>query len=149
MNTAEQINAINLCRAFIAKRPSLDARDYIRDWRDVDGRAAYRRDARTINQHLKDARAMLNYCAANGVDITTALRVSGERLFINADGALEYHVGQYWPTEYRAAVARAAANSIFHHWNAETGTGDLNFRANIHAKARREFGRGIASRWFR
>ena len=148
MNTTEQLNTINLCRAFIAKRPSLDARDYIRDWRDAEGRAIYRSESRRITQQLNDARAMLDYCAYNGVDLTAALRVSGARLFINANGALEYHAGQYWPTEYRAAVACAAAKSIFHHWNAETGTSDPNFRANIHARARREFGRGIAARWF-
>lgn len=145
MNTAEQINTINLCRAFIAKRPSLDARDYIRDWRDADGRANYRSESRRITQQLNDARALLRFCELYSADINAQLN-TGDRLHFDANGALEYHVGQYWPTEYRAAVARAAASAIWAYWRDECGidTGD-----KLRAKARREFGRGIAARWFR
>ena len=143
MNT----NTLELVRDFINQRPCLEARDYIRDWRDADGRAAYRRDARKITQHLNDARRLLQFCELHGIDLTPALTVQGERLFINDKGALEYHVGQYWPTEYRAAVARAASNSIWHYW-VRTVAGELNMRAAIRNKARAEFGRGIAARWF-
>lgn len=146
MNTAEQINTINLCRAFIAKRPSLDARDYIRDWRDADGRANYRSESRRITQQLNDARAMLHFCESiAGVDIHAQIN-SGDRLHFDANGALEYHVGQYWPTEYRAAVARAAASAIWAYFRDIRGADTAE---KIRVKARRVFGRGIASRWFR
>ena len=146
MSNINTLDDINLCREFIAKRPSLDARDYIRDWRDAEGRAIYHRESRRITQQLNDARAMLDYCAYNGVDLTVALRVSGARLFINANGALEYHVGQYWPTEYRAAVARAVSSAIWTYWRDQCG---IDTADKLREKAKKEFGRGIASRWFR
>ena len=146
MSNTNTLDDINLCRAFIAKRPSLDARDYIRDWRDAEGRAIYCRESRRITQQLNDARAMLDYCASNGVDLTAALRVSGARLCINANGALEYHVGQYWPTEYRAAVARAVSSAIWTYWRDQCG---IDTADKLREKARKEFGRGIAARWFR
>ena len=147
MNTQDQLNTVNLCRAYIAKRPQLDPRDYISGWHDTDGRANYRREAREITQQLNDARALLRFCELYSVDLTAALTVQGERLFINDKGELEYHVGQYWPTEYRAAVARAASNAIWHYW-VSTLAGELDVRSKIRAKARAQFGRGIASRWF-
>jgi len=147
MNTPAQLNTVNLCRAYIAKRPCLDWRDYMRDGRDADGRAAYRSESRRITQQLNDARALLRFCELYSVDLTAALTVQGERLFINDKGELEYHVGQYWPTEYRAAVARAASNAIWHYW-ISTLAGELDVRSKIRAKARAQFGRGIASRWF-
>jgi hypothetical protein len=144
MNTTEQLNSINMCRAFIAKRPGLDPRDYIRDWRDADGLATYRAESRSITQQLNDARALLRYCELYSVDLNTQL-TNRDRLHFDANGALEYHVGQYWPTEYRAAVARVASAAIWAYWRDECNidTGD-----KLRATARAEFGRGIASRWF-
>jgi hypothetical protein len=143
MNTQYQLNTVALCRAYIAKRPRLDWRDYMRDWRDSDGRATYRSESRRITQQLKDARALLRFCELYSVDITTALSNPGDRLFIDGD-KLTYHVGQYWPTEYRAAVVRAAASAIWAYWRDKCGYGaDV-----IRLKARAEFGRGIAARWF-
>jgi hypothetical protein len=144
MNTTEQINSINLCRAFIAKRPGLDPRNYIRDGRDSYGRALYISESRRITQQLNDARRLLRYCELNGVDLNAQL-IHRDRLHFDANGALEYHVGQYWPTEYRAAVARVAAVAIWYFWRDQCNidTGD-----KLRATARAEFGRGIASRWF-
>lgn len=147
MSTAEQINTINLCRAFIAKRPSLDARDYMRGPFDRDGRASLLSDSRRITQQLNDARALLRFCEIYSADINAQLN-TGNRLHFDANGALEYHVGQYWPTEYRAAVARTAASAIWAYWRDECGDA-YNTGDKLRARARREFGRGIASRWFR
>lgn len=147
MNTNTQPNAIALCRAYIHKRPQLDPRDYISGWHDTDGRANYRREAREITQQLNDARVLLRFCELYSVDLTAQLTDKSRRLFIDDNGALEYHVGQYWPTEYRAAVARAASNAIWHYW-VSTLAGELDVRSKIRAKARAQFGRGIASRWF-
>ncbi len=144
MNTQDQLNTVNLCRAYIAKRPCLDWRDYMRDGRDNEGRATLLRESRAITQQLKDARALLRFCELYSVNLTAQLTDKSRRLFIDDNGALEYHVGQYWPTEYRAAVARAAASAIWDYWRDECG-----YNADvIRLKARAQFGRGIASRWF-
>ena len=140
MNT----NTLNLVRNFINSRPCLEACDYIRDWRDSDGRAAYFSDKNRIALQLNDARRLLRFCELYSVDVTAALSNTGDRLFIEGD-KLTYHVGQYWPTEYRAAACRKLAAAIWAWWRDECGydTGD-----KLRAKARAEFGRGIASRWF-
>ena len=145
MNTTEQLNTINLCRAFIAKRPSLDARDYIRDWRDSEGLAIYRRESRSITQQLNDARILLRYCELYNTDLNYELK-SKDRLHFNKNGELAYHVGQYYPTEYRAAVSRVASSAIWTYWRDQCG---IDTADKLREKARKEFGRGIAARWFR
>ena len=46
---------------------------------------------------------------AQGVTDADLIECSrGERLTLGADLSIDYTVGQYWPTEYRAAVARLA-----------------------------------------
>jgi hypothetical protein len=145
MNTQDQLHTVTLCRAYIAKRPCLDWRNYFSDGLDWRGRAAYRSESRRITRQLNDARRLLRFCELYSVNLTAQLIDNSRRLFIDDKGELEYHVGQYWPTEYRAAVARAAASAIWAWWRDECGydTGD-----KLRAKARAEFGRGIASRWF-
>jgi hypothetical protein len=48
---------------WIAKRPGLDPRDYIRGWDDRDGRAAYFSESRSITKDRHHAEAMLLYVA--------------------------------------------------------------------------------------
>ena len=49
---------------------------------------------------------------AQGVTDADLIECSrGERLTMAADLSIDYTVGQYWPTEYRAAVARLAASA--------------------------------------
>jgi hypothetical protein len=75
-------------------------------------------------------------------------------------GRLDYCTGQYWPTEYRRAVCAVMASALWEHtrehcmpkkkdgpggpalYDGKTA-GDF-----IRARFRKEFGRGIASRWF-
>ena len=137
-------DTLNLVRDFINRRPCLEARDYIRDWRDADGRAAYYSDKNAIALQLNDARRLLRYCELFKVDITAEFASNKARLHISSDGnELEYTAGQYWPTEYRAAACRKLASAIWAYWR------DCGYTADaIRNKARAEFGRGIASRWF-
>jgi hypothetical protein len=145
MNTAEQLEVISLCRAFIHKRPQLDLRKYMRGFSDRDGLASYRLDSRKITQQLNDARTLLRFCEVHNVNLADQITSNKRRLFIGDDGEMIYHVVQYFPTEYRASVAGAAASAIWAFWRDCCGydRGD-----KLRDKARAEFGRGIASRWF-
>ena len=57
MNKSALIDTLS---QWINKRPGLDPRDYIRDWKDRDGRAAYRSESRSITKDLNHAREMLS-----------------------------------------------------------------------------------------
>lgn len=136
MNNETQINTIDLCRAFIAKRPGLYLHNY-------NNHEAYRADARRINQQLNDARTLLLFCKIAGADIDAQLSEGGRLSRFN--DAIYYTTCQYFPTEYRAAVARAAASALWAYWRDVCGiaTDDA-----IRKHAVKKLGRGIASRWF-
>ena len=102
-------DGIRALAVYAAKRPGLEFRDYCRGWQDKDGRAAYFREARAISDQLADVREALAAAYAQGVTDADLIECSrGERLTLGADLSIDYTVGQYWPTEYRAAVARLA-----------------------------------------
>jgi hypothetical protein len=93
--------------AYAEQRPGIDPRNY-GDWR------AYRREAAVVTRDLMRARIASYAALAAGVtdaDIIEACR--GDRLTIDADGAIDYTTGQYWPTEYRRAVARVLARAAY------------------------------------
>jgi hypothetical protein len=130
---------------WIAQRPGLEPRIYIRSWDDHDGRAAYRADSRKITQQFKDAAAMLRYIelrpSITGADIHAALY---NRLTYTPGRGLDYTTCQYWPVEYRAAACRALATVIWDYLRDDASDADA-----IRSAARRELGRSIAGRWFR
>lgn len=170
---------------FVRQRPGLD-------WRNYGDRAAYREEMRGITRDLKEAETLLRQVALahtiTGEDLITASRLSfSGRLKINQtpDGVtLDYCTGQYFPTEYRRAVAAICAGALWD-WvrqkamppRAYTVAGKKEYatleEATAAARAylpaivsieetyrglsggdwlrryfRREFGRGIASRFF-
>lgn len=142
-------NIIELIARWIRQKPGLDPRNYISDWRDAEGRSAYRADSRTITRQRHDAFAMLRYIELRpfitGAHLAAALTVSG-RLSYTPGRGLDYTTGQYWPMEFRAAACRVLASVIwqyFHH-GAPTAGADT-----IRRMARQELGRAIADRWFR
>ena len=105
-------DGIRALAVYAAKRPGLEYRDYCSDYRDTEGRAAYFREAREISDQLADVREALAAAYAQGVTDADLIECSrGERLTMAADLSIDYTVGQYWPTEYRAAVARLAASA--------------------------------------
>jgi|688.fasta_scaffold790443_2 hypothetical protein len=141
---------LELIHRWIRQKPGLDPRNYIRDWRDAEGRSAYRSDARSITTQLHHARAMLRYIelrpSISGADLAAALTVGG-RLSYTPGRGLDYTTGQYWPMEFRAAACRVMASVLWDRFRADIGehaTGDA-----IHRAARRELGATIARRWFR
>ena len=110
MNKTALIDTLN---RWIHQRPGLEPGNYISGWNDTDGRRAYRAEVRSITKDLHQARALLQFVA--GRDSITAEQIldacrhsfSG-RLTITPDGdgfKVDYCTGQYWPTEYRKAVA--------------------------------------------
>jgi hypothetical protein len=171
--TAGQVSATKqeictLLRAFINQRPSLEFANY--------GCAkSYRSELRSITRQRADALQLLRAVELReSISVQDLIEVfpqaySGRLELTETKGkpALFYCAGQYYPTEYRAAVCAVLA-SVLWNWvrvdcmpkgrlvhNSETGDtferyGPKDQRAGdfIRDFFKREFGRGIASRWF-
>ena len=130
--------------AWVSQRPGLDYGNY----GDV---SSYRAEVRSIGKDLQHARAMVNYVAWH--DSITAEMIldaaNSGRLSIVVKGdtvAIDYCTGQYWPTEYRAAVCRLLSSVIWH-WLRDNING-LATGNDIRRQAARELGTSIARRWF-
>lgn len=128
--------------AWINKRPCLEFANY-------GHIPSYRADAYKITQQKNDAFALLGAVEARDNLTADDLRRAFKTAFsgrLSWDGArLEYCVGQYWPTEYRAAACAVLASALWDYWrnDDESSTAD-----SIHNIARKNLGRGIARRWF-
>lgn len=136
-NTAAA-DALPLLAKFIRQRPGLEFANY----GDVK---AYRAELRGITADLHAAERLLRYAELFGVREYVARELSvGRRLTYDPKRrTLDYCTGQYWPTEYRRAAANILACAIWAYWR------DAGYDADgIRKQARREFGRGIASRFF-
>jgi len=136
---------IDALRAFARQRPGLEFGNY-------GDLTAYRAEMRQITKDLAHAQTLLR--AVEIHDSITADNLvaafdaySGRLSIIETDNGprLDYVTGQYWPTEYRRAVCAVAAAAMWAWFRDQCGckTGD-----DIRKAARREFPRGIASRWF-
>jgi len=142
---------INALYTFANKRPGLEPRDYIRSWDDSEGRATYRAESRNITKDLNHARALLRRLELSGITAEEIIEASKEafsgRLSISVtnDGIVKvsYCVGQYFPTEYRKAVASVCARALWSYWREDSKTAD-----SIRQLARREFPRAIARAYF-
>lgn len=135
---------ISNLNTWIRQRPGLEYGNY----GDI---RAYRSELRGITKDYQDARQLLAFIAmCDSITASDIIKASESafagRLSINpVTGKITYVTGQYWPTEYRAAVCAVLASTIWH-WLRASGydTGD-----KIRKAARAEFGRGNAARWFR
>lgn len=134
VSIVEKPDLIGLLRVFVATRPGFEFGNY----GDV---SAYRSDVRRVARQLNDAREMLRFCELR--NISPDLSAFSGRLTLE-NGKIYYCAGQYYCTEYRAAVCACCSSAIWA-WFRECGysTGD-----EIRKAARNEFGRGIANRWF-
>jgi hypothetical protein len=124
---------------FVAQRSGIDGRNY------GGSREAFLGDYRRILRDGREARALLRV-----VELSTCLPDSilvdvlkSGRLTWNGK-RLDYCAGQYFPTEYRAAVCRALASVLWNYW----GDGGRYTADQIRAAAKSNLGRGITRRWF-
>lgn len=98
-------------RKFIGQRPGLDFANY-------GDAASYRAECRSITRDLNHARALLRKVemasGISGLNLIEATRGSRLKIVETLTGhKVEYCTGQYFPTEYRAAVARLCANALW------------------------------------
>lgn len=139
----------DLLRVWINQRPGLDVREY--GW-GPDAYKGYREEYNSIARQGRDARALLRAVELSNIDAKTLLDAfdaySG-RLEItpakNGEWRLSYTTGQYWPTEYRAAAAAVLARALWNYYRTDYPTDAAN---HLRQMFRRNFGRGLASRWF-
>lgn len=150
---------IALLTDFINQRPGLDPADYglapySRPHERADALRAYNSDVRRITKQLHDARRLIDYVAArDGItadDLLDSFRAFSGRLSLieTANGhELDYYTGQYYPTEYRAAVCAVLASAIWDYhrpdYQNDSRAGDSLRDAFV-----RIFGKPLASRWF-
>jgi ribonuclease I len=166
--TSERDAILNLLDVWVRQRPGLDARNYIRDSRDADGRRAYFAECRKIARQLRDARVLLAAVRRSGISadrLREAFRAYSGRLTYTPGRGLDYTVGGYWPTEYRAAACAVLSSALWEHvrensmplgelvHNSETGETFYRHQGKragdwLRDYFRREFGRTLAARWF-
>lgn len=167
MNLTKQ-QILDALRAWINQRPGLEFGNY-------GNVASYRSELRTITRDRAEALQLLRAVelrdSITAADVLAGFRAYSGRLQISEkDGKarLEYCTGQYWPTEYRKAVCAVLASVLWEYargcmpapkgkitrHNAMLGATEHD---NVDGMTpgdwlrrffRREFGRGIAARWF-
>lgn len=156
--TKEQL--LHALYAWIRRRPGLEYGNY-------GDLVSYRQELRSIQQDLQDARTLLRAIELSGItgeQLLKAFRAYSGRMQWKGDH-LEYTTGQYWPTEYRRCVAAIAASALWDYvrnhcmpqpvmmHNTETGEvvdryDGLRAGDWLRRYFRRQYGRGIANRWF-
>jgi hypothetical protein len=138
MDRNEMLSALG---AFIRSRPGLEYGNY-------GDAKSYRAELRAIMRDKRDAETLLTQVAlssATAEDIIAASRnaFSGRLSFTHR--GLEYCAGQYYPTEYRKAACAVLASVL---WQRKSDSHAPGNGEKIRAEFRREYGRGIAGRWF-
>jgi len=158
MNTDKQ-KIIDLLYAFARQRSGIEPGNYS-DWQSFNS------ERRSITKDLSDARTLIRAVELRGsitaeCILKAASRAFSGRLTIVRHGSagfkVDYCTGQYFPTEYRKAVAAVMASVLWdffrecipaHHGEPTYQPGIVNMGAAVRKQAQREFGRGIAGRWF-
>lgn len=117
-------NILETLRVFIRSRPGVDPRNYFdpSDPWNHQGRAAYSSERRSIRRDLKEAETLLKavershgLTGKNLID-AASMAFSGRLNIQPVDGdkvRIHYTTGQYYPTEYRRAVASVAASALW------------------------------------
>jgi hypothetical protein len=148
MDKKQQI--ITALRAFINQRPGLEYGNYGEP-------TSYRAEVRAIGKDLQQARELLRYVelrdsiTADDILDASARAYSGRLTIAQRDDgavAVDYCTGQYWPTEYRKAACAVLARAIWDYLRGSMPAGTSQPGDYLRVSARREFGRGMASRWF-
>jgi hypothetical protein len=135
---------INALYTFANKRPGLEYGNY-------GNPSSYRQESRAITEDLHHARALLRKVELSGISAQELLEASKEafcgrlEITVTNDGIvkIDYCTGQYFPTEYRKAVASVCARALWNYWRE-----DSKHANSIRQLARREFPRAIARAYF-
>jgi hypothetical protein len=145
MTESQRLDALMTALAqWVNQRPGLDFGNY----GDV---SAYRAEVRSITKDRTHAHELMRVArwSVTTDDILNAAK--GRRLTISepnpGEFKIDYCTGQYWPTEYRAAVCSVLASALWRYWAAlqgEGATGD-----SIRAAAKRNLSIGIVRAYFR
>lgn len=125
---------------WVAQRPGLE-------WANYGDAKLYRAEMRRITRQRHDAETLIRFVyRADSIpaDAIMAELNGAGRLSWDGDH-LDYCTGQYWPTEYRAAVCCLLSTVLWRWFREQCG---CDTREKIHAAAVREFGKPIAKRWF-
>ena len=139
MNTLSKDTIIELLSAFISQRSGMDFRNY----GDIK---SYRAESRRITQQGKDARELMRaveYSQITADELRAAFSAFSGRLTLSDDGRLDYCTGQYFPTEYRAAVCAVLASALWDYHREDYPNGN-----ELRASFRRRFGKRIQESWF-
>tara|TARA_R110000868_G_scaffold84294_2_gene237696 strand:+ start:1436 stop:1882 length:447 start_codon:yes stop_codon:yes gene_type:complete len=135
--------------AFIGQRPGLEYGNYGEP-------VSYRAEVRAIGKDLTQARQLLRYVelrnSISADDILAAAKgaYSGRLTIVERDDgavSIDYCTGQYFPTEYRKAACAVLAQAI-RAWYRTCISDTANPGDYLRASFKREFGRGMAARWF-
>ena len=141
MDTIERDAILIALGKWVRQRPGLefgnygDARSYSAEMRGI---ARDRRDAETLLRAVQ-------WSSISAEALREAFRAFSGRL--SWDGArLSYCTGQYWPTESRTAACAVLASALWRHRAADLSPDESADK--LRSRFRREFGRGLAGRWF-
>ena len=132
MNTQE---IKSMLRAFVAQRPGFEHGNY-------NTASAYRADQKRAMRDKADALALINAFPDEAAreflekHLDGRLRLDGEHL--------KYTAGQYYCTEYRAAVCRAVSDAL----RSLSWAQSQERLAETRKRMARIVGRGCANRWF-
>jgi hypothetical protein len=140
----EKAAILSALTGFASQRPGLEYANY-------GDPVGYRAESRAITRDLHHVYTLLRRVQL-APSITSAHLKEAFRAFsgrLSWDGQrLDYTTGQYWPTEYRRAVCAVLASALWAYWRDNAPEGLDRPGDYLRAKARREFGRTIAGRWF-
>lgn len=138
---------------FARQRPGLEFGNY-------GNVKAYRAELRSITRSLADynvlVAAVYSKTSITAEDLLKATSAYSGRLQFKQDGFkhdgsvhVDYTTGQYWPTEYRNAACAVLAAALWDVERTEPWAKVSNIVGDsLRLYFRREFGRGVQSRWF-
>lgn len=156
-DTTERQRILDALYTFIHQRPGLDYGNY-------GDPASYRAEVRSIGRDLREARYLLGAVERSGITaeaLQEAFHAFSGRLTWDGQ-TLDYCTGQYWPTEYRKAVAAVCASALWAYTRdycmpppdaGATPDADRTYAGKsagqwLRDAFRREFGRSMQHRWF-
>jgi hypothetical protein len=135
--------------AFAHKRPN-------RDFNDYGDRKIFNQYTRKITRDLHHARELIRKAELSGITAEHIIRASKSafsgRLTITPTESgfdLDYCTGQYFPTEYRKAVAAVLAAAFWDYYRADTPIAVDHAGSWIRDTCRREFSRSVFKGYFK